>query len=72
MQNSAYVGKTDNTVSNRTKQHGWLQSDSALRKHFDHCEALEEIVKVFQSGGLEIDRMSFLINSVRKDTETIH
>ena len=37
--NSAYVGKTDNTMFNRTKQHGWTQPDSAIRKHFDHCEA---------------------------------
>ena len=70
--NSAYVGKTDNTMFNRTKQHVWSQSDSAVRKHFDHCEAWKDIVGVFQSGGLEIDRMSFQINSVRENTEIIH
>ena len=68
---SAYVGKTDNTMFNRTKQHGWSQSDSAVRKHFDHCEAWMDIVGVFQSGGLEIDRMSFQMNPLRENTEII-
>ena len=70
--NSAYVGKTDNTMFNRTKQHGWTQSDSAIRKHFDHCEAWKDIVGMFQTGGLEIDKMNFQVSCVRENTEVIN
>ena len=70
--NSAYVGKTESTMFNRTKQHGWSQPDSAIRKHFDHCEAWKDIVGMFQTEGLEIDKINFQINCVRENTEVIN
>ena len=70
--NSAYIGKTENTLFNRTKQHGWCQQDSAICKHFKSCEAWKDIVGVFQSGGLEIDKMQFQINCVRENTKIIN
>ena len=70
--NSAYVGKTENTMFNRTKQHGWTQPDSAIRKHFDHCEAWKDIVGIFQTGGLELDKINFQISCVRENTEVIN
>ena len=69
---SAYIGKTDNTLFNRTKQHGWSQPDSAICKHFKTCDAYNDIVGVFQSGGLEIDKMSFQTNCVRQNTRIIN
>ena len=70
--NSAYIGKTENTMFNRTKQHGWTQPESAIRKHFDQCHSWKEIVGVFQMDGLEIDRMKFQVNCVRENTEIIN
>ena len=70
--NSTYVGKTESTLFNRTKQHGWTQPDSAIRKHFNHCEAWKDIVGMFQIDGLEIDKMSFQINCVRENIEVIN
>ena len=70
--NSTYVGKTESTLFNRTKQHGWTQPDSAIRKHFNHCKAWKYIVGMSQIDGLEIDKMSFQINCVRENIEVIN
>ncbi len=70
--NSAYIGKTENTLFNRTKQHGWCQSDSAICKHFKDCEAWNHLVGIFQLDGQEIDKMQFQINCVRENTEVIN
>ena len=67
----SYIGKTDNTLFNRTKQHGWVQKDSAIRKHFHSCEGWREIVGLFQMEGDTIDTMPFQINTVRDHTEII-
>ena len=70
--NSVYIGKTDNTLFNRTKQHGWCQTDSAICKHFKNCEAWKHVVGIFQLEGDEIDRMQFQINCVRENTEILN
>ena len=70
--NCSYIGKTENTLFNRTKEHGWRQKDSAIRKHFTSCEAWKDIVQVFQMGGQEIDTMQFQINCVRDNIEIIN
>ena len=68
----SYVGKTDNTLFNRTKEHGWKQKDSSVFKHFNNCAGWKEIVAMFQTGGdTEIDTMQFQINAVRENTEII-
>ena len=66
-----YIGKTDNTLFNRTKQHGWSQKDSAVRKHFSCCEGWKHIVDISQLGGEEIDQMPFQINAVRENTKIV-
>ena len=53
----SYIGKTENTLFNRTKQHGWCQKDSAVRKHFSSCEGWKVIVGMLQIEGEEIDQM---------------
>ena len=70
--NSSYIGKTDSTLFNRTKEHGWSQKDSAICKHFQTCEEWKNIVGIFQTGGQDIDRMQFQINCVRQNTEIIN
>ena len=49
--NCSYIGKTENTLFNRTKEHGWRQKDSTIFKHFSNCEAWKDIVQVFQMDG---------------------
>ena len=68
---SSYIGKTENTLFNRTKEHGWKQKDSAIFKHFNSCQAWKDIVDFFQTDGHQIDKMKFQINCVRENTEII-
>ena len=67
----SYVGKTENTLFNRTKQHGWSQKDSAVCKHFDECSAWKEVVDLFQIDGDNVDKMQFQVNAVRDSTRII-
>ena len=66
-----YVGKTENTVFNRTKQHGWTQKDSAIRKHFNTCQGWKDITGLLQIFDSDVDKMLLQINSVRENTEII-
>ena len=66
-----YIGKTDNTLFNRTKQHGWSQKDSAISKHFHECNGWKEVVGLFQMGGETVDAMQFQVNAVRENTKVI-
>ena len=68
---SSYIGKTENTLFNQTKEHGWKQKDSAIFKHFNSCQAWKDIVDFFQTDGHQIDKMRFQINCVRENTEII-
>ena len=67
----SYVGKTESTLFNRTKEHGWTDKKSAIFKHFEHCSAWKEIVDLFQTGGVEVDPMEFQVNAVRENTKII-
>ena len=64
----SYIGKTESTLYNRTKEHGWYDSKSAIHKHFKECPLWREIVDVFQIDGIEIDPKHFQINTVRQNT----
>ena len=66
-----YIGKTDNTLFNRTKQHGWSQKDSAISKHFHECNGWKEVVGLFQMDGETVDKMQFQVNAVRENTKVI-
>ena len=67
----SYIGKTDNTLFNRTKQHGWSQKDSSICKHFHDCGGWKEIVDLFQMEGDSVDTMQFQVNAVRENTKVI-
>ena len=67
----SYIGKTESTLFNRTKEHGWSDKKSAIFKHFDQCSAWKEIVDLFEIDGEEIDPMQFQISSVRENTKII-
>ena len=53
---SSYIGKTENTLHNRTKEHAWNQKD---------------IANLFQIDGYQIDERQFRINCVQDNTEII-
>ena len=69
-----YIGKTENIMFDRTKQHDWAQPDSAIRTHFNFksCEHWKEIVGMCQTDSFEIDTMDFQISCVRDNTEVIN
>ena len=66
-----YIGKTESTLFNRTKQHGWTDKQSAVNKHFESCNHWKEIVDMLCINGGEIDAMRLQINTVRDNTEII-
>ena len=67
----SYIGKTESTLFNRTKEHGWTDKKSAIFKHFDHCSAWKEIVDFFQTDDFEVDTMQFQVNAVRDNIKII-
>ena len=66
-----YIGKTESTLFNRTKQHGWTDKKSAVYKHFEECSHWKEIVDMLCLDEVEVDDMSLQINTVRQNTEII-
>ena len=66
-----YIGKTESTLFNRTKQHGWTGKQSAVNKHFESCNHWKEIVDMLRIDGGEIDAMRLQINTVRDNTKII-
>ena len=67
----SYIGKTESTLFNRTKEHGWSDNKSAVNKHFNECSSWKEIVEFFETDGGEIDPMLFQVNAVRENTEIL-
>ena len=67
----SYIGKTESTLFNRTKEHGWSDKQSAVNKHFQHCSSWKEIVGLFEIFGSEVDQMQFQINAVRENTKIL-
>ena len=66
-----YVGKAESTMFNRTKQHGWTQKDSAIRKHFDTCQGWKDITGFLQIFDSDVDKTQLQITTVRDNTKII-
>ena len=66
-----YIGKTESTLFNRSKQHGWTDKQSAINKHFDSCHHWNEIVDMLRINGGDVDTMNLQVNTVRDNTEII-
>ena len=67
-----YVGKTCNTLFNRSAQHGWTQKDSSVIKHFASCSHWKELVSFLEIGGeVEVDTKQLQINAVRENTTVV-
>ena len=67
----SYIGKTETTLFNRTKEHAWSDKRSAVFRHFEQCSAWQEIIDLFQINSEEVDKMRFQINSVRENTKIL-
>ena len=68
----SYVGKTNNTLFNRTSQHGWTQKDSSIFKHFGTCPEWQELVGFLQMGGdVQVDQKELQITTVRENTKVV-
>ena len=55
----------------RTKENGWSQKDSAVKKHFETCRRWKEIVGLLQIFDQEVDKMQLQIKTVRENTKMI-
>ena len=67
----SYIGKTEATLFNRTKEHGWTDKKSAIFKHFDQCSAWKHIVDLFDIDGGQVDVKELQIHHVRENTKII-
>ena len=66
-----YLGKTESTLFNRTKQHAWTQKDSAVFKHFDQCHGWGHIKGLLQCDAESVNQMLLQTNTVRDNTKII-
>ena len=69
---SSYIGKTESTLFNRTREHAWTDQKSAINKHFNTCLAWKHIAGLFEIETEEgINKREFQINTVRQNTKII-
>ena len=66
-----YIGKTNNTLWNRTIQHAWTQKDSSIYKHFGTCPEWKDLVGILEIGGVKVDKKELQINTVRENTKVL-
>ena len=66
-----YIGKTESTLHNRTKEHAWCQKDSAVYQHFDHCDGWNHIKGLLSMDDVTPDRRELQISTVRENTKVI-
>ena len=69
---SSYIGKTESTLFNRTREHAWTDQKSAINKHFNTCPAWKHITGLFEiETEEEINKREFQINAVRQNTKIL-
>ena len=66
-----YIGKTESTLFNRTKEHAWCQKDSAIYQHFEQCEGWSHIKGLLSMDDVDTDRRELQISTVRENTKVI-
>ena len=75
-----YVGKTDRTLFERTKEHAWDSKDSPVRQHLSNCQHFHHLYGILSLGnGLFNDDVptnessfrEFSINSVRNNVKIL-
>ena len=66
-----YIGKTESTLYNRTKEHGWCQKDSAICQHFKDCNGWRHIKGLLSIGEETLDDRELQITTVRNNIKVI-
>ena len=66
----SYIGKTESTLHNRTKEHG-TDPTSAINKHFQRCSAWQHIVGLFAMNDSEVNLKQLQVSAVRENTKVI-
>ena len=66
-----YIGKTESTLFNRTKEHAWCQKDSAIYQHFEQCDGWSHIKGLLSMDDVDTDRRELQISTVRENTKVI-
>ena len=66
-----YIGKTETTIFNRTREHGWTQKDSSVFKHFRNCEGWNHIRGILECDAESVDERNLQIQTVRENTKII-
>ena len=66
-----YIGKTESTLQNRTREHAWSQKDSAVHQHFNSCNGWDHIKGLLSIDDEPIDIREMQISAVRDNIKVI-
>ena len=66
-----YIGKTESTLNNRTKEHAWSQKDSAIYQHFEKCDGWNHIKGLLSIDEVETDQRDLQTTTVRNNIKVI-
>ena len=66
-----YIGKTESTLFNRTREHAWNQKDSAIYQHFKECSGWKHITGLLCMESEPVDAHQLQINAVRNNIKVI-
>ena len=68
----SYVGKTERTLFQRTKEHGEGRIDSAIHKHMGKCDNYQFINNLQTLGtNITTDDIAYNVNNVRNNIRVI-
>ena len=67
---SSYIGKTDRTLFERTKEHV-TRADSAIKGHFDNCLNVKHLFSINNLTLNDVSKHEFRLNLVRQNTRII-
>ena len=66
----SYIGKTERTLYERTKEHA-SRHDSAVKLHIDNCSQCEHLFNIHNMFANDVDTGNFKLNLVRNNTRVI-
>ena len=67
---SSYIGKTERTLFERTKEHV-IRADSAIKGHFDNCLNVKHLFSINNLTLNDVNKHEFRLNLVRQNTRII-
>ena len=68
---SSYIGKTERTLFERTKEHV-TRTDSTIKGHFDNCSNVEHLFSINNLMLSDVNTHEFTLNVVRQNTRIIN